>query len=153
MCVCVCVTARCPAVTVRELRDSYLSGQRVVNRGSVIVRIINKSHLMYYGKTARNSECPYKVIERKHACTSPHKMKRTKKLFLCNLNSVSLFIKALLEVCDRTGSVCVVLWNSVCVNWYCSMRPGDIISLSRYRVKPHYQAERDIGTYSHTLKR
>ncbi|XP_076019309.1 RPA-related protein RADX isoform X2 [Genypterus blacodes] len=103
--------AQCPAVTVRELRESFLSGQRVVNRGLVIVRIINKSHLMYYGKTGRNSECPY---------------------------------KALLEVCDRTGSVCVVLWNSVCVSWYCSMRPGDIISLSRYRVKPRYQAEHDI---------
>ncbi|AWO97338.1 Hypothetical protein SMAX5B_004432 [Scophthalmus maximus] len=103
-----------PAVTVSELRDSFLSGQRGVARGAVqhrlIVRIIDKSHLMYYGRTDRNCECPYKAV---------------------------------LEVCDRTGSVCAVLWNSVCVSWYRCLKPGDVISLRRYRVKQHYQAERD----------
>ncbi|XP_023253285.1 RPA-related protein RADX-like [Seriola lalandi dorsalis] len=105
---------RRPAVTVSELRDSFLSGHRGVTRGAVqhqlIIRIINKSHLMYYGRTDRNCECPYKAV---------------------------------LEVCDRTGSVCVVLWNSVCVSWYCCLKPGDIISLRRYRVKQHYLAETD----------
>ncbi|XP_039996650.1 RPA-related protein RADX isoform X2 [Xiphias gladius] len=105
---------RRPAVTVSELRDCFLSGHRAVARGAVkhqlIVRIINKSHLMYYGRTDRNCECPYKVV---------------------------------LEVCDLTGSVCVVLWNSVCVSWYRCLKPGDIISLRRYRVKQHYQAEPD----------
>ncbi|XP_071315383.1 RPA-related protein RADX [Trachinotus anak] len=105
---------RRPAVTVSELRDSFLSGHRGVTRGAVqhqlIIRIINKSHLMYYGRTDRNCECPYKAV---------------------------------LEVCDRTGSVCVVLWNSVCVSWYRFLKPGDIISLRRYRVKQHYQAATD----------
>ncbi|XP_029283810.1 RPA-related protein RADX isoform X2 [Cottoperca gobio] len=104
--------ARRPAVTVSELRDSFLFGRRAIARGAVqhqlIVRIINKSHLMYFGKTDRNCECPYKAV---------------------------------LEVCDRTGSVCVVLWNSVCVSWYQRLKPGDIISLRRYRVKRHYEAE------------
>ncbi|KAM6909469.1 uncharacterized protein FYW49_013304 [Xenentodon cancila] len=103
-----------PAVTVSELRDSFLSGQRHVARGAVqyqlIVRIINKSHLVYYGRTDRNCECPYKAV---------------------------------LEVCDQTGSVCVVLWNSVCVDWYGCLEPGHIISLRRYRVKWHYQAKAD----------
>ncbi len=59
--------------------------------------------------------------------------------------------QAMLEVCDRTGSVCVVLWNSVCVSWYRCLKPGDIISLRRYRVKQHYQAETDdIGTHTQT---
>lgn len=53
----------------------------------------------------------------------------------------------MLEVNDRTGNVWVVLWNSVCVSWYRCLKPGDIISLRRYRVKQHYQAElNDIGT-------
>ncbi|XP_040887546.1 RPA-related protein RADX isoform X2 [Toxotes jaculatrix] len=103
---------RRPSVTVSELRDSFLSRHPGIVRGAVhhqlIVRIINKSHLMYYGKTERNCECPYKAV---------------------------------LEVCDPTGSVCVVLWNSVCVSWYHCLKPGDIISLRRYRVKQHYQAE------------
>ncbi|XP_076580767.1 RPA-related protein RADX isoform X1 [Chaetodon auriga] len=106
--------AQRPAVTVSELRDSFLSGRRGVTRGAVrhllIVRIINKSHLMYYGRTDRNCDCPYKAV---------------------------------VEVCDRTGSVCVVLWNSVCVSWYRCLKPGDIISLRRYRVKHLYQAEPD----------
>ncbi|XP_078100730.1 LOW QUALITY PROTEIN: RPA-related protein RADX [Sander vitreus] len=103
---------QCPAVSVSELRDSFLLGRRGVAMGTVqhqlIVRIINKSHLMYYGKTERNCECPYKAV---------------------------------LEVCDQTGSVCVVLWNSVCVSWYRRLKPGDIISLRHYRVKQRYQAE------------
>lgn len=53
----------------------------------------------------------------------------------------------MVQVCDRTGSVCVVLWNSVCVSWYRRLNPGDIISLSRYRVKKRFEAEsQDIGT-------
>lgn len=52
----------------------------------------------------------------------------------------------MVQVCDNTGSVCVVLWNSVCVKWYCHLKPGDIISLSHYRVKKCFQAEtEDIG--------
>lgn len=55
-------------------------------------------------------------------------------------------VQAVVQVCDNTGSVCVVLWNSVCVNWYCHLKPGDIISLSHYRVKRCFQAEtEDIG--------
>uniref|UniRef100_A0A665U1X7 Uncharacterized protein n=2 Tax=Echeneis naucrates TaxID=173247 RepID=A0A665U1X7_ECHNA len=51
--------------------------------------------------------------------------------------------KAMLEVSDRTGSVCAVLWNSVCVSWYRCLKPGDIISLSCYRVKQRYGAQTD----------
>ncbi|XP_069581021.1 RPA-related protein RADX isoform X1 [Brachyistius frenatus] len=105
---------RRPAVTVSDLRDSFMSGCRDVTRGTVhrqlIVRVVNKSHLMYFGRTDKNCECPYKVV---------------------------------LEVCDWTGSVCAVFWNSVCVNWYRRLKPGDIISLRRYRVKQHYQARPD----------
>lgn len=56
-------------------------------------------------------------------------------------------VQAVLEVCDRTGSVCVVLWNSVCLSWYRCLKPGDVISLRRYRVKRRYQAgTHDVGT-------
>uniref|UniRef100_A0A3Q2FXH3 Uncharacterized protein n=1 Tax=Cyprinodon variegatus TaxID=28743 RepID=A0A3Q2FXH3_CYPVA len=105
---------RQPSVTVSELRDGFLSGRRGVSRGAMqlqlIVRITAKSHLMYYGRTDRNCECPYKAV---------------------------------LQASDWTGSVCLVLWNSMCVSWYRRLKPGDIISLRRYRVKQHYQAEAD----------
>lgn len=58
---------RQPSVTVSELRDGFLSGRRGVSRGAMqlqlIVRITAKSHLMYYGRTDRNCECPYKVSD------------------------------------------------------------------------------------------
>lgn len=57
-------------MTISELRESYLYGRRGITIGTVqhelIVRIINKSHLMYYGRTDRNCECPYKVSEHVH---------------------------------------------------------------------------------------
>lgn len=56
-------------------------------------------------------------------------------------------VQAVIQVCDHTGSVCVVLWNSVCLSWYNCLNPGDIISLSHYRVKRRFEAEsQDIGT-------
>ncbi|KAM9827259.1 RPA-related protein RADX [Neosynchiropus ocellatus] len=51
--------------------------------------------------------------------------------------------KAILEVCDSTGSVCVVMWNSLCVRWYRCMRPGDIISLKNYKVKKSFEVNSD----------
>ncbi|XP_034020763.1 RPA-related protein RADX [Thalassophryne amazonica] len=102
--------ARGPAVTVSQLREDFLSGRRGAPIHQLIVRIIKKSHLMYYGKADASCDCPY---------------------------------KAMLEVCDHTGSVSAVLWNSVCVNWYRCLKPGDIISLRRYRVKNSYFSNSD----------
>lgn len=134
-------------MTVAELRNSFLSAHRGVARGAVqrplIVRIINKSHLMYYGRSERNCSCPYKVMLTAEPCGTPAPC----------VTAVS--VQAVLEVCDHTGSVCVVLWNSVCVQWYRRLKPGDIIRLRGFRVKRHFQAEpEDIGTkHLHKLTR
>ncbi|CAN9509425.1 unnamed protein product [Ophioblennius macclurei] len=102
-------------LTVSQLRDDFLSGRPSITRGTVqgrlIVRIINKCQLKYYGKVSSADRCPY---------------------------------KGLLEVCDSTGSVNVVFWNSVCVCWFCHLKPGDIISLRRYRVKKSYDDHDNI---------
>ncbi|XP_077962027.1 RPA-related protein RADX isoform X3 [Gasterosteus aculeatus] len=131
---------RRPAVTVSELRDSFLIGHGGVARGVVhhqlIVRIINKSHLMYYGRKDLNCECPYKEPQR----TGDGTLRSTSG---SQLTSPPLCVQAVLEVCDRTGSVSVVLWNSVCLGWYRRLKPGDIIKLRRYRVKRRFQAQQD----------
>lgn len=102
---------RRPTVTVSYLHQSFQLGRSVV-KGTVchrlIVRILNKSHLMYFGKAEQHCHCPY---------------------------------KAQMQVGDHTGSACVVLWNSMCVSWYRCLNPGDIISLSHYRVKRCFTAE------------
>nr|XP_040037576.1 RPA-related protein RADX isoform X2 [Gasterosteus aculeatus aculeatus] len=131
---------RRPTVTVSELRDSFLIGHGGVARGVVhhqlIVRIINKSHLMYYGRKDLNCECPYKEPQR----TGDGTLRSTSG---SQLTSPPLCVQAVLEVCDRTGSVSVVLWNSVCLGWYRRLKPGDIIKLRRYRVKRRFQAQQD----------
>lgn len=55
---------RRPAVTVSFLHQSFQLGRSVV-RGTVchrlIVRVLNKSHLTYFGRAEQNCDCPYKV--------------------------------------------------------------------------------------------
>ncbi|XP_053715559.1 RPA-related protein RADX [Synchiropus splendidus] len=105
------VEEQLPAVTVTQLRERFFSRGRGLSNGrTLIVRITNKSHLLYYGRTEQNCECPYKAI---------------------------------LDVCDPTGSVSVVMWNSLCVRWYRCLRPGDVISLKNYKVKKSFEADGD----------
>ncbi|XP_049616674.1 RPA-related protein RADX [Syngnathus scovelli] len=51
--------------------------------------------------------------------------------------------KALLKAHDSSGSVSLVLWNSACVHWYRALKPGDVVSLSHFRVKNQFQSEGD----------
>ncbi|XP_048884077.1 RPA-related protein RADX isoform X2 [Brienomyrus brachyistius] len=46
--------------------------------------------------------------------------------------------KTVLEVADRTGLASVVLWNTLCIDWYRSLHPGQLLRLSQYRVKESY---------------
>lgn len=129
-----------PGVTVAELRNSFLSSPAGVARGSVrrrlIVRVVNKSHLMYFGRSDRNCDCPYKVRAPPPACVR-----------LALALTVPIPFQAVLEVWDATGSVCVVLWNSVCVRWYRRLKPGDVLALRGFRVKRRFQAEpEDVGS-------
>ncbi|KAK3546404.1 hypothetical protein QTP70_026285 [Hemibagrus guttatus] len=48
--------------------------------------------------------------------------------------------KAELQVADGSMSVLVVLWNSVCLDWYRCLQPGQVLRLSRYRVKDSYSS-------------
>ncbi|XP_057712286.1 RPA-related protein RADX isoform X2 [Corythoichthys intestinalis] len=101
-----------PRVTVEALRQGFLRHQEWVVHPicnlQMIVRITQKSHLMYYGKAERRSSCPYRAV---------------------------------LQVCDHTGGVALVLWESMCVDWYCVLNPGHIISLTLFQVKPLYRSD------------
>ncbi|XP_062850165.1 RPA-related protein RADX isoform X2 [Trichomycterus rosablanca] len=95
-----------PVMSLAEVRRHFLSGSRR-RRGTLCVRILHKSRLMYYGKSDQSCECPY---------------------------------KAELKVADGSMSVCVVLWNTVCLDWYRCLQPGQVLRLSRYRVKESYSS-------------
>ncbi|XP_016335128.1 uncharacterized protein CXorf57 [Sinocyclocheilus anshuiensis] len=48
--------------------------------------------------------------------------------------------KAELQVGDGSSSACVVLWNTVCLEWYRILHPGQVVRLCRYRVKESYSS-------------
>lgn len=63
-----------------------------------------------------------------------------------------LYAKAELLVGDGSSSACVVLWNTLCLDFYRILQPGQVVKLSRYRVKESYssrsgqETEPEIGT-------
>ncbi|XP_077598728.1 RPA-related protein RADX-like [Stigmatopora nigra] len=99
-------------VTVSGARRGFLDCKdwalTPIRSKQMTVRVMQKSHLMYYGQPNKRGQCPY---------------------------------RALLEVSDHTGSVTVVLWDEACLDWYCVLKPGDVICLRNFQIKPLYQSQ------------
>ncbi|KAI5278201.1 Rpa-Related Protein Radx [Manis pentadactyla] len=46
--------------------------------------------------------------------------------------------KAFLEVADSSGTVSVIMWNTLCPEWYKRLRVGLVLLLQHYSVKKSY---------------
>ncbi|XP_021009365.1 RPA-related protein RADX isoform X4 [Mus caroli] len=75
------------------------------NFPALLVRVLHKSKLRYYGKPNKKMIEPYQTY---------------------------------LEVADSSGMVSVILWNTLCPEWYKSLRVGLILLLQDYTVKKSY---------------
>ncbi|XP_025070796.1 LOW QUALITY PROTEIN: RPA-related protein RADX [Alligator sinensis] len=71
----------------------------------LLVRIMHKSRLRYYGKPDKRLDVPY---------------------------------QAYFEVADSSGMMSMVLWNSLCPEWYNSMKVGTVLLLEQYAIKASY---------------
>ncbi|KYO25867.1 hypothetical protein Y1Q_0017746 [Alligator mississippiensis] len=71
----------------------------------LLVRIMHKSRLRYYGKPDKRLDVPY---------------------------------QAYFEVADSSGMTSMVLWNSLCPEWYNSMKVGTVLLLEQYAIKASY---------------
>ncbi|XP_039427865.1 RPA-related protein RADX [Corvus cornix cornix] len=71
----------------------------------LLVRILHKSRLRYYGKPEKKMDMPY---------------------------------QAYFEVADGSGMMSMVLWNSLCPEWYHSMKVGTVLLLDKYTIKTSY---------------
>ncbi|XP_064015625.1 RPA-related protein RADX [Pogoniulus pusillus] len=71
----------------------------------LLVRVLHKSRLRYYGKPEKKVDMPY---------------------------------QAYFEVADGSGMMSVVLWNSLCPEWYNSMKVGTVLLLEQYAIKNSY---------------
>ncbi|XP_053130289.1 RPA-related protein RADX isoform X2 [Hemicordylus capensis] len=71
----------------------------------LLVRIMHKARLRYYGKPDTKVDMPY---------------------------------QAYFEVADHSGMMSMVLWNSLCPEWYNSMEIGTVLLLEQYAIKTSY---------------
>ncbi|KFR05212.1 Uncharacterized protein CXorf57, partial [Nipponia nippon] len=71
----------------------------------LLVRVLHKSRLRYYGKPEKKLDMPY---------------------------------QAYFEVADGSGMMSMVLWNSLCPEWYNSMKVGTVLLLEQYAIKTSY---------------
>ncbi|XP_040120953.1 RPA-related protein RADX isoform X2 [Oryx dammah] len=71
----------------------------------LLVRILYKSRLRYYGKPNKKMIEPYQTF---------------------------------LEVADSSGTVSVIMWNTLCPEWYKSLHVGLVLLLQNYTVKKNY---------------
>uniref|UniRef100_U3J2E0 RPA1 related single stranded DNA binding protein, X-linked n=1 Tax=Anas platyrhynchos platyrhynchos TaxID=8840 RepID=U3J2E0_ANAPP len=71
----------------------------------LLVRVLHKSRLRYYGKPEKKMDVPY---------------------------------QAYFEVADSSGMISMVLWNSLCPEWYNSMKVGTVLFLEQYAIKNSY---------------
>ncbi|NXS60124.1 RADX protein, partial [Brachypteracias leptosomus] len=71
----------------------------------LLVRVLHKSRLRYYGKPEKKRDMPY---------------------------------QAYFEVADGSGMTSMVLWNSLCPEWYNSLKVGTVLLLEQYAIKASY---------------
>ncbi|MEE6496857.1 hypothetical protein FKM82_002508 [Ascaphus truei] len=71
----------------------------------LLVRIMHKSRLRYFGKPEKKIAMPY---------------------------------QAYFEVADHSGMMSLVLWNSLCPEWFRTLRVGNVLLLQQYAVKTSY---------------
>ncbi|XP_061454594.1 RPA-related protein RADX isoform X2 [Rhineura floridana] len=76
-----------------------------INFQPLLVRIMHKARLRYYGKPDTKLDMPY---------------------------------QAYFEVADHSGMMSMVLWNSLCPEWYNSMKIGTVLLLEQYAIKTSY---------------
>ncbi|XP_065702427.1 RPA-related protein RADX isoform X2 [Patagioenas fasciata] len=76
-----------------------------VHFNPLLVRVLHKSRLRYYGKPEKKVDMPY---------------------------------QAYFEVADASGMMSMVLWNSLCPEWYNSMKVGTVLLLEQYTIKTSY---------------
>ncbi|CAH2315045.1 Hypothetical predicted protein [Pelobates cultripes] len=71
----------------------------------LLVRIMHKSRLRFFGKPDKKTDIPY---------------------------------QAYFEVADHSGMMSLVLWNSLCPEWFNTLQVGRIILIQQYAVKKSY---------------
>ncbi|XP_044161268.1 RPA-related protein RADX isoform X1 [Bufo gargarizans] len=90
---------------VCSLQKLEMMGLSRVTLPPLLVRVMHKSRLRYFGKAEKRTDYPY---------------------------------QAYFEVADHSGMMSLVLWNSLCPEWYNTLQVGNVVLLHQYSVKKGY---------------
>ncbi|XP_063793431.1 RPA-related protein RADX isoform X2 [Pseudophryne corroboree] len=90
---------------VCSLQNLDMRWQAKITLPPLLVRIMHKSRLRYFGKADKKMDFPY---------------------------------QAYFEVADHSGRMSLVLWNSLCPEWYNTLQIGKVILLQQYVLKKSY---------------
>ncbi|XP_055419973.1 RPA-related protein RADX isoform X4 [Bubalus kerabau] len=88
-----------------SLSHLEMTWSKTKNFPPLLVRILYKSKLRYYGKPNKKIIEPYQTF---------------------------------LEVADSSGTVSVIMWNTLCPEWYKSLHVGLVLLLQNYSVRKSY---------------
>ncbi|XP_066437868.1 RPA-related protein RADX isoform X2 [Eleutherodactylus coqui] len=88
-----------------SLQKLEMIGLSKITLPPLLVRVMHKSRLRYFGKAEKRTDYPY---------------------------------QAYFEVADHSGMMSLVLWNSLCPEWYNTLQVGNVVLLQQYAVKKSY---------------
>ncbi len=114
----------------------------------LLVKIIHKSRLRYYGKFGLKIDYPYQVSLNFPLLTF---------LFLNHFStwfftSRFLIFQAYFEVADQSGTMSLVLWNELCPEFYQRLNVGTVLYLQNYSLKQSYSNRSHPQMDHHRMK-
>lgn len=101
----------------------------------LLVRILHRSRIRYYGKPGQNIDFPFQVSWG-HGWFS---LLDTIIYLLLLHHIVSSVFQVYYEVADQSGIMSMVLWNELGPEWFHRLTVGSVLYLQQFAVKPSYQ--------------
>lgn len=115
-----------------DLEDFFAMSRRPL---PLLVRVLHRSRLRYYGKPGQNIEFPFQVRTNRGFDKHVH----VRLIFALGDPSSCLRVsQAYLEVADQSGVMSMVLWNDLCPEWYQRLTVGSVLYLQNYALKRSY---------------
>lgn len=137
----------------------------------LLVKIIHKSRLRYYGKFGLKIDFPFQVSLNFGRILRLSKNKMWRGSYLldvlhifnrfvvieCNIiwgffTSCFVLFQAYFEVADQSGTMSLVLWNELCPEFYQKLSVGTVLYIQNYTLKQSYSNRSHPQMDHHRMK-
>lgn len=132
----------------------------------LLVKIIHKSRLRYYGKFGLKIDYPYQVSHSEFWATVTRYLQDLTAMFLLTLSLLMLqqnvvdlcfthcsaIFQAYFEVADQSGIMSLVLWNELCPEFYQRLNVGTVLYIQNYTLKQSYSNRSHPQMDHHRMK-